>query len=421
MGIFACQGCDLLLETGDSVPGGTELCPRCGSTVLAPKKDTVNRTLAASFAALLLYVPAVFTPLMTLNVLGLEAKGSIFDNVMALYGQGFVLVAAMVFLTAVLLPFLNPALLFGLALMSRFNRLPGLQAWILRTYHRLEEWGMAEVYLIGVLVTLIKVYSMAAIAFNPGFFCFIGMVFMNVCALTFFDPSRFWERVDKQRRDADGKGGDSVPLSSGTALAAGWIRCHDCGKLACLDDLTEAVAHECLRCGASLHARKPDSIGRTWALVIASALLLVPANVLPIMRVDLLEQSQYSTIMDGIIYFMHSGEYGIALVIFTASVLVPVFKIAGLSLVLLSVQFGWQAGLRQKSLMFRFVEFIGRWSMLDIFVIALMTVIVDFGGFTSTHAARGAPFFTSVVVCTMLAASTFDCRLLWDGETAPSC
>lgn len=197
-------------------------------------------------------------------------------------------------------------------------------------------------------------------------------------------------------------------------MASGFISCHDCGKLVAAGDIPQGVALACPRCNSDIHFRKPHSISRTWALIITSAILFFPANLLPIMRVDFLGAEDYSTIMDGIIYFFHEQEYGIGLIIFVASVLVPLFKIIGMVIILLSIHFRWKTWLRHKSAMFRFIEFIGRWSMLDIFVIALMSTLVDFGTFTSTQAAPAATFFTMVVLCTMFAALSFDPRLLWD-------
>lgn len=194
-----------------------------------------------------------------------------------------------------------------------------------------------------------------------------------------------------------------------TAREAGFVLCHDCHKLAGAE-----TADHCPRCGAALHLRKTDSITRTWALVITAAILSFPANILPIMKVDFLGSSEYSTIMDGIIYFFQTGSYGIGIVILTASVLVPCFKIIGIILILLSIHFRWRSWLRHKTLLFRIIEFIGRWSMLDIFVIALLQVLVNFGNLTSIEAAPAAAYFTGVVLSTMFAAITFDPRLLWD-------
>jgi len=220
----------------------------------------------------------------------------------------------------------------------------------------------------------------------------------------------------------DKDGGTTVRTSEGrkplTGKDAGFMICHDCHKvLRCPEDGSSVV---CPRCCSQVHLRKPNSITYTWALVITSSILLFPANVLPIMKVDFMGSQDYSTIMDGIIYFFKEGSYGIGIVILTASILVPVFKILGIILILLSVQYRWQSWLKHKTIMFRFIEFIGRWSMLDIFVIALLTVLVDFGFFSTISAASAATYFCGVVISTMLAAITFDTRLIWDASVPSS-
>ena len=199
-----------------------------------------------------------------------------------------------------------------------------------------------------------------------------------------------------------------------TAREAGLALCHDCHKLIPWQNEHGQASSICPRCRADVHIRKPNSISRTWALVITAAILAVPANVLPIMQVDFLGSAEYSTIMDGIIYFFEEGSYGIGIIILTASVLVPCFKIIGMVLILLSIHYQWKSWLRHKTLLFRVIEFIGRWSMLDIFVISLLQVLVNFGYLTSIESAPAATYFTGVVLSTMFAAITFDPRLLWD-------
>ena len=197
-------------------------------------------------------------------------------------------------------------------------------------------------------------------------------------------------------------------------MEAGYMLCHDCKMLLDGRSVAPNKALSCPRCNADLHFRKQRSITTTWALVVTAAILFIPANVLPIMRVEFLGSTEYSTIMDGILYFLHEKEYGIGLIIFVASILVPLFKIVGLAIVLLSITFKWNRGLRQKTMMYQFIVFVGRWSMLDIFVIALMATIVDFGALSSTLVAPAASYFAAVVVSTMFAATCFDSRLLWD-------
>ena len=199
-----------------------------------------------------------------------------------------------------------------------------------------------------------------------------------------------------------------------TGIKAGILLCHGCHKTIAAVGKNGMTTRLCPRCGASIHFRKPDSIVRTWALLITAAILVFPANLLPIMRVYSMSVPDDSTIMEGIIYFFKEGSYGIGLIIFTASILIPLFKITGIGLILFSIHFKWKAKVKQRALMFRFIQFVGRWSMLDIFVIALLQAFIDFGILSSTVPAPAATYFTGVVVTTMFAAITFDPRLMWD-------
>ncbi|WGK89737.1 paraquat-inducible protein A [Pseudomonas migulae] len=196
------------------------------------------------------------------------------------------------------------------------------------------------------------------------------------------------------------------------AIDAGILICAECHEL----NKQEADTNEqvCSRCGALVHARRPNSLARTWALLITAAILYIPANVLPIMTVSSLGQGDPSTIMSGVIQLVQHGMLPIAAVVFIASIVVPTFKLVGIALLLFSVQRHQPLSARQRIWMYRFIEFIGRWSMLDIFVIAILVAVVNFGRLASVEANLGAIAFASVVILTMLAAVTFDPRLIWD-------
>lgn len=196
------------------------------------------------------------------------------------------------------------------------------------------------------------------------------------------------------------------------AIDAGILICIECHELNRQEpDSDEQV---CTRCGALVHARRPNSVMRTWALLITAAILYIPANVLPIMTVSSLGQGDPSTIMSGVIQLVQHGMFPIAAVVFIASILVPTFKLVGIGLLLFSVQRHQPLSARQRIVMYRFIEFIGRWSMLDIFVIAILVAVVNFGRLANIEANLGAVAFSSVVILTMLAAVTFDPRLIWD-------
>jgi paraquat-inducible protein A len=211
------------------------------------------------------------------------------------------------------------------------------------------------------------------------------------------------------------------------ALSLGLVHCHACGAvcrlpaaaLAAVPTLTHVhTLGHCPRCRAALHRRKPHSIARTWALLVAALILYVPANVLPVMYTTMLGRGGESTILGGVVDFWHEGSIDIALIIFIASVAVPSTKFVVLSLLLITVQRAslWAPVARAR--MYRLVELIGYWSMLDVVVVALVCALVQFEALGIAEPRLGIVFFGATVVLTMLAATTFDPRLIWDAESA---
>jgi paraquat-inducible protein A len=209
-------------------------------------------------------------------------------------------------------------------------------------------------------------------------------------------------------------GGASMNSKLTTARDAGLVSCHSCHLLC--ERGKQSADRRCPRCGASLHERKPNSIARTWALVIAAFLFYIPANVLPITIVISLGKAQSDTIMSGVIYFIHTGMWPIALVIFLASIFIPLLKLLALIFLLISVQRKSTWRQQDRTRLYRIVEVIGRWSMVDIFVVTILVALVHLGGLATIHAGPGAIFFGAVVVITIIAAMGFDPRLIWDTE-----
>jgi len=198
-----------------------------------------------------------------------------------------------------------------------------------------------------------------------------------------------------------------------SALVASQASCHECGLLSRLPDRA-AHGAECPRCGAELHVRKRNSLQRTTALVIAAAICYAPANLLPIMTVTTLGRVQSDTIMSGVVYFLLHGDWPLAVVIFTASIFVPIAKLLILSFLLISVHRGSAWRPVERTRLYRLTEAIGRWSMVDIYVVTILVALVRLGNLATIEANAGAVFFGSVVVLTMLAAESFDPRLIWD-------
>ena len=203
-----------------------------------------------------------------------------------------------------------------------------------------------------------------------------------------------------------------------TAAYLGLYSCHICGLLRTSVPGPREV--RCGRCGSLLHFRKPHSIARTWALLIAGYILFVPANVLPIMHTSSLFGAQSDTILSGVVYLWTSGSWYLAVIVFIASILVPSAKLAALTFLVISVQRRSTWDPLQRTKLYRIVELVGRWSMLDIFVVAILVALVHLQALATIQAGLGALAFGAVVVLTMFASMTFDPRLIWDREASES-
>ena len=199
-----------------------------------------------------------------------------------------------------------------------------------------------------------------------------------------------------------------------TAAELGLYGCHMCNLVMS----AEPGQHEavCPRCGHHLHMRKPDSIARAWAFLIAGYILYVPANVLPIMHTSTLFGAQSDTIMSGVIYLWTSGSWHLALIVFIASILVPSAKLLAMTFLLISVQRRSLWDPMQRTKMYRIIEMVGRWSMLDIFVVGILVALVQLQSLATIKAGLGAVAFGAVVVLTIFAAMEFDPRLIWDPQ-----
>ncbi|WP_285410547.1 paraquat-inducible protein A [Variovorax sp. efr-133-TYG-130] len=219
-----------------------------------------------------------------------------------------------------------------------------------------------------------------------------------------------FRRAAREEHAHYGHEDDDAPVA--TAASLGLMACRHCGAV--WKDAQEGEA--CGRCGTRLHTRKPQSLNRTWAFLIAACMMYIPANLLPVMITRTLFGAQYDTILSGVIYFWVSGAYGLAAIVFIASFLVPLFKLAVLLLLVVLAQRGSTWRQRERARLYHIIEVIGRWSMLDVFVVSLLTGLVQIQGFAVITAGVGIAAFGSVVVLTMLASLSFDPKLTWDSK-----
>jgi paraquat-inducible protein A len=269
----------------------------------------------------------------------------------------------------------------------------------------LSPWAMADVFVFGVFVAYVKLGDLVTIELDAGVYALLAMTFVLVWTDGALDHEAVWHALDRGNARRESR----TAIATGR-VAPGAISCHTCTLVVG----SKEHAGTCPRCSSSLHARKPDSIAWTWALTIAAAVLYVPANLYPVLTVMQLGAGEPSTILGGVRELISSGMYPLAALVFFASIAVPMLKLVGLTTMLVATQTRRSSWLRDRTQLYHVIRWIGRWSMIDIFMESLLGALVQFGGVITIEPGIGAVAFCSVVILTMFAAETFDPRIMWD-------
>jgi paraquat-inducible protein A len=407
MTVIACHECDLLQREIALPPGRGALCVRCGAKLYRVEKRGIDHTLALTLAAAVVFVLANVFPIISLQIQTTRNDTSLLSAVHTVWNQGMWPVAGLVFFTTFLVPAAVLAIMIHILLALKRGRIPAGFSKAMRLLQIFNPWGMVEVFIIGVMVALVKLTHYGTLIPGIALWSLGGLTLLTAATASAFNVHDIWNRVHPAPQQG------SHPVSATPTAAAGHlISCHVCGLL-CRGGHGGRTLH-CPRCSAPLHFRKPGSVSRSWAFLAAAYILYIPANFLPIMETSSLFGAQADTIMSGIIYLWRSGSWDLALVVFVASIMVPLLKLIALTLLLISVQRRscWQP--LQRARLYRLVELVGRWSMLDIYVVAILAALVQIGALATVNAGPGALAFGAVVVLTMFSAMEFDPRLIWD-------
>lgn len=406
----ACHECDWLMALPPLHAGEQAVCPRCRHPQVRRHRYPAQRSLALSLAALTALALAVAFPFLGFSVSGVGNRIELTQTAAQLIGHAAPLVAIAVLLTILVLPALYLAGVVWLqAGLLRGSPLPASRG-IARTLAHLEPWMMADVFLIGTLVSLIKIAGLAQVELGPSFWAFGAFALLLLATSQSVDRDWLWFALAGEPSAPDGS------RTGETAAAQGLTGCPTCGLV---NRLEADGKGRCRRCHEPLHSRHPRSIQRTWALLAAAAICYVPANVYPIMTTTSLGRSSPSTIVGGIVELIEMGSWPVALVILVASVIVPVGKLLALSWLCLVAPRAHNHFALSRTRLYRLTEFIGRWSMVDIFVVAILVALIRAGNLMSVTPGPAALAFGAVVVLTMLAAMSFDPRLIWDIPTPP--
>lgn len=408
---IACHDCDAVFTAPDLREGEKVVCPQCGANLFKRRRNPLQRATALVAASAILFVLANLFPFLTLRSDYRESFMVLSQSVSGLENADYPSLASAVGVFIIAAPVLTiGGLLYLLLPLLWGRRLPGALrlCWLV---NEARQWNMLEVYLVGVLVSLLKLGSLATLTLGLSFWAYVALILCLTAALASIDQRELWTRLHTIGDQAPVTG---VAIAVGqstqaypTAAENGLAQCHVCA-------LVEPVANgECARCGASLHLRKENSIQRTWALTLAAVLLYLPANLLPVLRVQSsVKGDQQSTILSGVIQFWQEGDYPVAAIIFTASIMIPVLKMLSIAWLCLAAADGRSPA--PSTRLYRITEFIGRWSMVDVFVVAILVGVVQLGSVMQIEPGPGVLAFAGVVILTMLAAVCFDPRLIWD-------
>jgi paraquat-inducible protein A len=389
-----CNECDTLFILPELLNRQSAYCPRCNALVEKGREWSLTRLTALAVAMLMLMPFAFFQPLISIRLLGTRIDANLMEGIWQMTQQGHPLTASMVAFCTIGAPVTLAGSILYLYLGERLgmNLKP-----VLLMLDRLKEWVMLDIYLIGMTVACIKVKEYADINVGMALVAYLAVTVLATLTLIHINVEQLWQRFYPQPK---AKGPPSTLQL-----------CLSCNFTGHAD-----ARGRCPRCHVVIRPRRRQSLQKTWAALIASTVLLLPANLLPISVIYANGQRLEDTIFSGVVSLANSGNIPIAAIVFIASVLVPFTKVIVLLTLLLSIHFKTQHSLKTRIRLLRVITWIGRWSMLDLFVISLMMSLVNRDQLLSFTMGPAAFYFGAAVILTLLAVHWLDSRLIWDAH-----
>ena len=379
-------------------------CRRCARLLAGPSTGRVDAPLAFALATLLLLVPASVEPLLSVASYGAERICWLWSGIGGLWHEGFDVLALIVAAFSLAFPFLYLAALIavlGALRLGQRRHLGPAFRWIMRV----RPWMMIEIFLVGCFVAYSRLRLVVGVQVLAGGWSLMAATLALLLALTQLDERTVWEALPLRQRRAHASRRAHEPGNRGRAIA-----CTVCELL--VDGAHAGEA--CPRCAAALHDRKPHAFTVTAALVVAGFMLYVPANALPVLTLVSFGHEQSNTIITGVLELIHNQLWPLALIVFLASIVVPLMKLCGLTWMLLATLQGSPRALVARTRFFRIIDTVGSWSNIDVFVASVLVALLQFGAIAQGRAGAGLTAFAAVVIITMIATRTFDTRLMWD-------
>ncbi|MCB8879659.1 paraquat-inducible protein A [Acidisoma cellulosilytica] len=412
-----CPDCGLVSALPDMEPGLVAECPRCRKTLWRMLRAPFSFPIACGMAATLFYAFALVAPFLEISAYGRFQLARLETGPDNLMSQGYLALGMLVLAVTAVFPGVKLGIMLTtlIGLETGFVP-PRVSIALFRLYHRITPWSMIDVYLLGFLVAYTRLIAIAHVHLDTSLYALIGLMVSMAAADGALDREAVWRALERNDLAADARyirrhpTAKVGPTPGEQELAEPQvIGCHTCHLVN-----HAAPGDHCRRCDGLLHPRKHDSTARTWAFLLAALCLYIPANIYPVMIITQIGQTQSFTIMGGIKELIDYGLLPLAALVFVASITIPLAKLITLAFLLIQTQRGRTTQLNGRTRAFRIIDFIGRWSMIDIFMISILVALVRFDQFAQITAQVGAPCFAGVVVLTMFAVMTFDPRTMWD-------
>ena len=382
--LIICDECNLSIHLPKVSNGQRAICPRCGYYLLKIHTNAYEKILAFACSAFILLLLSLFFDFVSLHYQGQTHNLTLLAIGTTLFEQDYWFIAVIFLTTVIILPVVIIGGLLYLILFIHAQRYPYLGNTVAKIVISLLPWSMAEIFLIGVLVSLIKISTMANVSVGLSFYAYVLFSISFIAAIQYIDKQQLFKNLHTLNAIHNSENAKKNNEENHNTVA----------------HLTASQA--------------TLSIQKTWALLITSFFLYFPANMLPIMTTKSLGKEELNTILGGVIVLWQSGSYPIAIVIFVASIVVPIVKFIVLAWLNYSVQQQSAQFQLQRTQLYRITEFIGRWSMIDVFAVAILASLIQLGSTMTIYPGKAVIAFCGVVILTMFAANTFDARLIWE-------
>ncbi|HRK84865.1 paraquat-inducible protein A [Alcaligenes ammonioxydans] len=399
--LIVCTHCDTVHERVPVQGAGLARCVRCDTELYRHSRFSPREWQALVLAVFILFLIANLFPVVHLSMAGKTVAPTFPKALLLIWQQGYWGLSVMAGLVGFWLPLFQLIFQFwALGLIAREKPLPADFGVGLRALSHLEHWSMTAVLFLGLIVAIVKFAGIGHLTVAPGLYAFFALTFL-LTGLSRITAGRLWRWAEDR---------DLVPIATRQDLKAypAWSACTHCGFV------QSSQNSRCGRCAAPVHKRKPNSRARVAALVLTACVFYIPANVLPVMELRSIMGTSAHTILGGVIQLWQLGSWDLALIVFIASIVVPITKLLALVILLIGRRWRGNEVQRQRNRIYDMVELIGQWSMLDVFVVVLMAALANFPGLSQIIPGAGALSFGIVVVLTMLAALSYDPRQGWD-------